>query len=275
MIVAISSAVLLLLRLIGFVATHVDWPTAEHVQTISPEQQAARTQVRAAIDAAAPQLRSTDPAMAGPREDLQTALDRAVDAYGDADVDDMHAAIAAVEAASSLVPTAPVPGVADTAPPPDAVAVRDLAVARPGDTRGDYANYLAAVHADGVYLSLDYAPHCGELRGDSRWLQACVPRVGVDDPGVIYVKEVAAGAVPGVFGKFLALHTYSHVLQARVGIGDVEMATDALFGAGRGVEDSADCMAFELGAVRSPDTEMTDCAGARGDLARAILAGHL
>ena len=86
---------------------------------------------------------------------------------------------------------------------------------------------------------------------------------------------MADGAVPGVYGKFLALHTYAHVLQARVGIGDVEAVSDALFGAGQGVEQSADCVAFELGAVRSHDTETTDCSGARGDLARSILAGHL
>ena len=103
------------------------------------------------------------------------------------------------------------------------------------------------MHADDVYLSTDYAALCGEVTGDARWLQACVPRVGVDDPGVIVVKEVADGAVPGVYGKFLALHTYGHVLQARIGIGDVEAASDALFGADRGVELSADCIAFGSG----------------------------
>lgn len=274
-VVAVATGLLLLLRLVGLVASGIERFVAEDEQPVSPEQQTARLQIRTSIDAAALRLQSTDEATAAGRAALQAALDQAVDAYAEADLDSMQAAVRAVDAAAATVPEPAVPDVVAVPVPADAVTVRDLATARPGDTRGDYATYLAAVHADDVYVSTDYEAYCGPPEGDARWLQACVPRVGVYDPHVIVVKPVADGAVPGVYGKFLALHAYGHVLQARVGIGDVEAASDALFGAGDGVERSADCIAFELGAVRSHDTEMTDCSGARGELARSILAGHL
>jgi len=65
------------------------------------------------------------------------------------------------------------------------------------------------------------------------------------------------------------------VVQFRLGYAAVVQAADQVYGPGRGLEESADCMAIQLGALGAPGGYTSDCTGARGELAAAFLAGRL
>lgn len=162
-------------------------------------------------------------------------------------------------------------------PPDPAVlvpAALDPAVPDSRTAQEVFTGYVVQVGGYDVEVAMDWAQVCDQPDRGGQWAQGCVL---FDQPEVIHLKDVPASLAASDVGRYVALHEYAHVLQARTGLAAVIAAGTPVYGAGNELEMSADCMAVLLGAVPGTFTPAYtgDCTGARGELAAAVIAGEL
>lgn len=140
-----------------------------------------------------------------------------------------------------------------------------------GDSIAVFTAHLAAVGATDFTVSPDWTV-CGWPDGGPNKVQGCAQTA---TPTVVYMKPVDPALAATDVGRSVVIHEWAHLVQYRLGYDAVVAATDAIYGAGRGLEESADCMALQLGATGKPGGYTSDCSGARGTAAAALLAGRL
>lgn len=191
-------------------------------------------------------------------------------------------------AAADRQGTADRPAAADrpaTGSPPVAVAPAPVAVLAPPSappaspdplTAGRDANawftaHLVGIGATGFTVSSAWEL-CAQPDSGPRYIQGCARS---DQPTVIFMKPVEVALASTEVARGVMLHEWSHLLQYRLGFVAAAAAADAVYGAGVGLEQSADCMAIQLGGQGKPGGYTSDCAGARATLAAAFLAGRL
>lgn len=174
---------------------------------------------------------------------------------------------AAQQAAQAPPPAAP-------PPPPPVVVPADPVAPPPGKTTEQlFTEALTniGVAPGDVTLSMDWAACNREDRGPN-YVQGCTRPAA---PTTIVMKPVDPSIAATEIARSVVIHEWTHVLQYRLGYAAVVAATDPIFGAGRGFEESADCMAIALGATGRPGGYTSDCTGARGAAATSLLAGQL
>lgn len=181
---------------------------------------------------------------------------------------DAKAAPAPVAAPAPQTVPAPVKVVAPVDRPP--VPVDPVLAAR--DANAWFTAALDGIGATGFTISADWATKCKQPDAGERYIQGCARS---DDPSIIYMKPVPVDVAASEQARGVVLHEWAHLLQYRLGYPAVVAAADAVFGVGVGLEQSADCMAVALGATGKPGGYTSDCSGARGVLAAALVAGRL
>lgn len=274
-----------------------------------------RTRLRAAIDIATTTLADAQGVAAPEQlTALQAAIDTAAAALDGADLDAMAAALDALEAAQASPKQALADAWAraaeeaalarqhaaeetrraredarraaaqeaaeqphrpqQRAPAPEESGRRTTPVttAPPDKTALElFTDALTGIGVTDVTVSLDWHL-CGHADKGPDWVQGCVHP---DRPGQVVMKDVTPAVAATEIARSVVLHEYAHALQSRLGLSEVVRATDPIFGPGKGLEESADCMAIALGATGRPGGYTNDCSGARGEAAAALLAGRL
>lgn len=97
--------------------------------------------------------------------------------------------------------------------------------------------------------------------------------------GLAYLDEKRIKVVStytGSIRKYISLHECAHIIQGTVYGQDyngLTKATDKVYGKGKGIEHSADCMAYKMGAKSTWAGYTKSCSGKRGTAASKMLSG--